>query len=518
LNFEPVLDLKLKCQSCGKISQGFKNCLDDYNYASTNWNTSKIQKIILGKLTENSYHKTCKLCRVTINEEFKNSKCIFTNYLANHHQLNPILILIMKCICKYQRKNIFSIPFETLRNDLKENMHNDQIPNDFITHTTDIITKLSKQNILKINPNFSVELITKINDFETSEKIIKIFEENEYFQIRLSDLIKNYTRGILKSDKKNDELDDEYDKLRENLNHIPTQRQFQNFLSLNPKLKVKFEQIYDDDYFQFLSVKREYIKGDGLLRDSLYDEYFAKCIAENSIIDHDELDKTGDYRIDDYLDIWTTIEKFEKKVHPIIESVLKHRKNYLLKRDSEFKEIGDDIVQLKKKFLGNYFHFGTINNHSSVHIFRYIIQLKISHLRFLRYYDGTSPGIFLQLVSDFFKLKNWIGIAPTVDEFAELTDPQPTNARLMELFGIDGTNSSRYSKFLKLLSINSTSENIVEQKEIQKQLFLEEFKSKSKDEQSQLINSTFDLNDKLSVQMKMYCPDKKELKKLLGIT
>ena len=59
---------------------------------------------------------------------------------------------------------------------------------------------------------------------------------------------------------------------------------------------------------------------------------------------------------------------------------------------------------------------------------------------------------------------------------------------------------------------------MVEQKEIQKQLFLVEFKSKSKDEQSQLINTTFDLNDKLSVQMKMYCPDKKELKKLLGIT
>ena len=167
---------------------------------------------------------------------------------------------------------------------------------------------------------------------------------------------------------------------------------------------------------------------------------------------------------------------------------------------------------------GNYFHFGTINNHSSVHVFRYIIQLKISHLRFLRYYDGTSPGIFLQLVSDFFKLKDWIGITPTIDEFIELTDPQPTNARLMELFGIDDTNSSRYSKFLKLLSINSTSENMVEQKEIQKQLFLVKIKLKSKDKQSQLINSTFDWNDKLSVQMKMYYPDKKELKKLLDIT
>ena len=58
---------------------------------------------------------------------------------------------------------------------------------------------------------------------------------------------------------------------------------------------------------------------------------------------------------------------------------------------------------------------------------------------------------------------------------------------------------------------------MVEQKEIQKQLFLVKIKLKSKDKQSQLINSTFDWNDKLSVQMKMYYPDKKELKNLLDL-
>jgi len=521
LNFDPLLDLKLKCQSCGIISQGFKNCLDDYNYTSTNWNSSKIQKAIESMLIttgEKKFKRTCKLCRVSITEEFRNSKCKFTNYLANHHQLNPILILMMKCIYEYQQKSVSSIPFETLRNDFKNYMQDDQIPNNFITHTADVVINLVKQNFIKINPNFTVQLITKITDVGTAEKIIKILEENENFKIRLSDSIKNYKRGIIQSNHVTDELDDEFDKLKQELGHIPTKRQYENILSVNPELKTKFQEQYDDDYLQFLNVKRKYIRSDEFLRDSLYDEYFAKCIAENSKISHEQLDETGDYRIEDYLDIWTTVEKFEKKVHPIIESVLKNRKNYLVKRDSEFKEIGNDILQLKKDFPGNYFHFGTINNHSSVHVFRYIIQLKISHLRFLRYYDGTSPGIFLQLVSDFFKLKDWIGITPTIDEFIELTDPQPTNARLMELFGIDDTNSSRYSKFLKLLSINSTSENIVEQKEIQKQLFLVEIKSKSKDKQSQLINSTFDWNDKLSVQMKMYYPDKKELKKLLDIT
>ncbi len=519
INFEPILDLKLKCTSCGIVSQGLENCLKDYYYKSTNWDTSKIQESILYMLKSEKFEKTCKLCRVSITEEFRNSKCKFTNYLANHHQLNPIRILMMKCIHEYQRKKISVIPFETFRNDIRNYMLDDQIPNDFITHTDAIVKQLTTQNFLRINPNYTVQFISKIDDFETSKSIINILEEDKSYKIRLKDSIKNYKQGSIQSSvTTQDELDDKYYKLKKELGHIPTKRQYRNILSLDPKLKIKFQQLYDDDYLQFLNIKREIIKDDEFLRDSLYDEYFAKCITENSKISHEQLDKIGDYRIEDYLDIWTTLEKFEKKVYPILESVLKNYADYYLKRDSEFKEIGDDILQLKKKIPSNYYHFDTIFKNSSVFIFRYIIQLKISHLRFLKNYDGEFPGVFLQLVSDFFKLKDWIGITPTIDEFIELTDPEPINARLMQLFGIENSNSHRYSKFLKLLLINQESSNEAEQKEIYKQVFLNKIKLFSKDDQSKLINSTFDYNNELSVQMKMYFPDKKELQKLLEIT
>ena len=50
------------------------------------------------------------------------------------------------------------------------------------------------------------------------------------------------------------------------------------------------------------------------------------------------------------------------------------------------------------------------------------------------------------------------------------------------------------------------------------QSFLNKIKLFTKNEQTKLINSTFDYNDELSVQMKMYFPDKKELQRLLAIT
>ena len=519
INFEPVLDLKLKCESCGIITQGFKNCLDDYNYKSDSWDTSKIQESVLSMLKRETFRKTCKLCSVAITEKFRNSKCNFTKYLANHHQLNPLLILTMKCIYDYQKENIFVVPFETLKNDIKNYMLDEQIPNNFISHTNMVIQQLVNKKLIKINPNYTIGFVTKITDFETPKLIIDILREDKNFKVRLNNLIKNYKQNpidhIITS---NDELEEKYYNSKKELGHIPTKRQFLNILSLEPELKIKFQQLYDDDYLQFLNNKREFIKDDEFLRDSLYDEYFAKCIIEKSKISHEQLYKTGDYRIEDYLDIWTTLEKFEKKIHPIIESVLKNYDDYHAKRDDEFKEIGDDLSQLKKKIPSNYYHFDTIFKNSSVDIFRYIIQLKISHLRFLKNYNGEFPGVFLQLVSDFFKLKNWIGVTPTIDEFIELTDPQPTNAHLMRLFGIKNSNSHRYSQFLKLLSINHVSDNKLEQKEIHQQVFLNKIKLFTKNEQTKLINSTFDYNDELSVQMKMYFPDKKELQRLLAIT
>ena len=78
-------------------------------------------------------------------------------------------------------------------------------------------------------------------------------------------------------------------------------------LNLDKNLKIEFTKQYQGNYKKFLNSKREKIKDDLELKDSLYDEYFEKCMKERSAITRDQLDAYGDYRIEDYEDIWGII-------------------------------------------------------------------------------------------------------------------------------------------------------------------------------------------------------------------
>ena len=188
---------------------------------------------------------------------------------------------------------------------------------------------------------------------------------------------------------------------------------------------------------------------------------------------------------------------------------------YHKKRDSEFEVISKDIQKLKKKMPSNYFHFETIRHHSKVKVFRYIIQLRITNLRFLQKYNGQNHGIFLQLLSDFYRLVKWIQIIPTKDEFMKLTGPL-TTGNLMEEFG---SNNSDYERFLEMISSEPPNSPSPEQREIMRDLIIDGLKKYDvkygKEKTLSLINSHLNPNEKLSVQIQMYFPNKIELKKIL---
>jgi len=213
--------------------------------------------------------------------------------------------------------------------------------------------------------------------------------------------------------------------------------------------------------------------------------------------------------------MWTTVETFEKKVEPVINDVLKYYDDFHNKRDSEFEAISKDIQELKKKRPSDYYHFETIKNHSKVRVFRYVIQLSISSLRYLQNYNGQNHGIFLQLVSDFFRLKNWIQTTPTKDEFTKLTGALATS-NFMKEFGIQ---NSDYERFLEMISIDISDSRSPEHREIMQEIIIDELKKycneHGKDKTLLLIDLPFNPNNKLSVQIKMYFPNTKELKKLL---
>jgi len=398
-------------------------------------------------------------------------------------------------------------------NDLKNRLSKKGISVEFFTHTVPAMEKLKNNNIIKIKPNLDIEFI-KITDLDTANKIINKLGSNNELKKRLQTIFNKYKNDdTLKIVNQLNDLDAFYYELKRELDHIPTERQFTS--NLDNKLETQFNNLYTSDYKKFLSNKREFLRDDGNLKDSLYEEYFEKCIREKSKISHKELDETGEYRLDDYKDMWTTVEKFEKKVEVVLNNVLEHYDELHNKRHSEFEAISDDIQKLKKKRPANYYHFETIRNDSKVKVFRYVIQLKISHLRYLQNYSGKNHGVFLQLVSDFFRLKEWIQTIPTKDKFTKLTGALSTS-NLMKEFGFQ---KSDYERFLEMIAIDAPELLSPEHQGIMRDIILEESKKyrdkHGKDKTLDMINLPFNPNDRLSVQIEMYFPNRKELEKLL---
>jgi superfamily II DNA or RNA helicase len=526
LSHKPIMDLKLKCQSCGVVSQGFDNCLIAYNYDHAygencaHKTQATLHSTIQGMLKENSYHQNCKFCRIVIPKILQTSDCIFTNYVAKNNKLDPIFILIAKFINEYQKNNKFIISFNILKNDIKNYISDSTLSDHFFTHTHPIMEKLAKDKILDITNTLGVKFI-QIKDFETLSKIISVLEENDNFKIRLKELIKKYRIDTIEFNPHGySQLDDAYFKLKKEIGHIPTKRQYLLHLETAPLLKTQFEQSFHGDYLQFLSLKREHIKDDQYLKDSLYDEYFAKCIQEKSRISHDQLDETGVYRLEDYRDMWTTIEKFERKVLPIVDWVLEFYEELSQNSQSELEVIRNDILELKRKIPSNYYHFETIKNNSSINISRYIIQLKISHLKYLKNYHGKFPTLFLQLVSDFFRLKEWINAIPIFEQFIQGTR-KSSLSNFMKVYGISNSKL-HYSNFLSSVLINNIAPITSEQKQVQQDLIinkLKEFSKQNGDNKTlELINSKFNFENELSVQLKIYFPDTKNIKKIFKST
>ena len=214
--------------------------------------------------------------------------------------------------------------------------------------------------------------------------------------------------------------------------------------------------------------------------------------------------------------MWGTVENFEQKTSIVLEDVLKHYDELRQNRDAEFEEILKDIQELKKKRPATFYRFDEIYQHSKLKVFRYVIQLKISHLRYLENYHRPNVGIFLQLVSDFFRLKKWIGRTPkSAEEFSKKTGTLATS-NFMKEFKI---TREGYEKFLHLIDVDFPEKEDPKVEQKMKEKTIEKLKKYEKDYEREktefFIDAVFNPNDELSVLIETYFPNKKELKKLL---
>ncbi|MDC0241909.1 DEAD/DEAH box helicase family protein [Candidatus Nitrosopelagicus sp.] len=509
MNIEPITNLWLSCQTCKNEIRGLKNCLKEFGYKSEKVSEKSFQDAVLKKLKENDFNRNCNLCR-TLRDYAAKSGCEFTKLIAKEHKLDPVFIFTINFIHGYQKEKR-KVVWKDLADDLK---NTPSLKGLDVSPNTSGIKRLISTKLLIIKNNNDLEFL-KIKNIDACGAVISKILNNPDVISRIENILKESKPRKKSSATYISDIDIFYSDLKKIFGHIPTERQFKN--KLNKKLENQFNEMYNNDYPRFIHQKHEHIAADQNLKDSLYEEYFEKCMKENQPITHEELDKYGEYHLDDYRQIWTTIEKFENSVYvkPVLKEVLENHKKYKKNRDSEWEEISKDILNLKKKQPANYYHYETIKTHSQLHVSRYICQMKISHLRFLKNYHGKDVGKFLQLVSDFFRLQKCIGVVPTKDEFTELTSSL-TTGNFMNEFGI---KEDDYLRFLKIISVDppdilGQSERI---KKIKKEILekLKKFEKKNGREKTEIYIDMFNPDVCLSVQIKKYFPIIDELKNLL---
>ena len=364
-----------------------------------------------------------------------------------------------------------------------------------------------------IKPNLSLEF-KKIIDLDSSKEILDVLLSSPQLEENLGKILeaapsKNKTEKL-------NPLRNYFDHLKESLGRSPTRRQFME--KIDPKLKRHLTTNYGGYYKKFLSDERIYLKDDLDLKDSLCDEYFEKCINEGERITRQQLDEYGEYRIEDYEDIWGSFEKFERRMgkdhtgNSILNNVLENYDEKRKIRDQEFEEISKDLANLKQKLGQNYNHFDTIWQHGGIRIFRYIIQLKISHLKYLNNYHGEYAGECLHIISDLFKLKKILQTTPSSMQFTDLTGTE-TTADFMKVF------NSNYDKLLEIIKLKQVEKTDPEHDKKMKNLVLEKMqsfcKNNGKEKALIYIDKRLDPNDELSILIHAYYPNKKELEKLL---
>jgi len=490
--------LRFKCLTCYEEGEGFENMTEFFG-------TEGNREIIQNALNDGSYPKHCLDCR-KLRKIAKYTKCGFCELFLQHHNYDPIFIIIANYANNSQIKKE-SPDFKDLQNELYENFKKN-VDKSYFDINNPIIKNMEKLRLLKIKGNLKIEF-KKILELKTLKKLIEISYQTQKRKKNGEEIIDKHKNAEI-LDTKSDNLRNFYSKLKKDYGHIPTKRQFHIAIREKEEWWKEFNQKFNANYDSLLDLYMEIIKDDEELKDSLYDEYFEKCMFVRDKITREQLDKHGKYRIIDYEEIFGSFDKFEQKLALNLKRVLDNYDQKKKETDKEFEEIGKDLKTLKEK-LGEWPHFEYIRIHSKIQIYRYIIQLKISHLQYLKNYNSENIGSFLRLVTEFFKLKEILLITPTNKQFTGLTSPVVTG-------DLGAAFNFNYNKFLETINVSLPSEKInsehveiMQEKTIKK---LKEIAEKDgKEKVISIIESAQNKSDELSISIKVWFEDVNSLKR-----
>lgn len=490
--------IKFKCITCQVEGEGYKNLM---NFFRDGYH----EEIINKKLNDGSFPTNCYNCRV-LRKIAKYTKCGFCELFLKHHNYDPVFIIIANLANNSQIKKE-SLYFKDLQNELY-NKFKKNIPNSYFNMNNPTIKKMIELGLLDIKDDLRIDF-KQIIEFPTLKKLIESSYQTDERERNGEKLI-NENKNIEILDTTSDNFRDWYGGLKITHGHIPTKRQFQAAISDKDEWWKEFKEKFNENYDDLLDIFGEIIKDDHILKDALFDEYFEKCIEVRDKITRDQLNDHGKYRISDYEDIFGSFSLFERKLENNLERVLTNYEQKKKEKDSEFEAIGNDLKYIKN-ILHRWPHFEDIRVHSRIGIYRYIIQTKISNLKYLKKYDGEEIGSFLRVTHEFLRLLRILECIPTEQQFKTLTSPVVTLA-------LHVSSHANYEEFLKVIdianlpSVKITSEHIekMQSKTINQLKMIE---SKNGSEQVIiLIESAENQFDELSISINAWFEDKNALK------
>lgn len=455
-------------------------------------------------LQAKTFPKNCADCRAM--DFAADSKCDFSILFFTSHRYDPIFNIFAKFAIENNSKNT-KIYYAGFKKFLDEKFEN-KLPITYFEHTCKSIRRLSESGLLKINPNFTLTW-AKISKPEILKNLIDLSQKSKKFNANLEKIKSNYVEINIQPI---DCLHELFKDMRKSLNHIPTRRQFCEKLNGDKQNKTDFISKWHNDYSSFLASMNEIIYDDNILKDEMIDEYFEKCIDVKRNITRDELDQYGAYRIEDYEEVFGSFQQFQKNWSATLKAVLD---NYDEKRnhsDEEISEIANDLNKIFR-ILGRWPNYEELQIHSSVGTFRYVIQMKISDLIYLKNIDTHHIDSLLRLIHEFFKLKEILKITPSQNQFTNLTSATVT-ADLSKVF------DWKYATMVAHLNedIPSDDEFSVHKQKMKDYVIeqLNEIKSKqniTSEKIFEIIDKPLNFNDELSILIHAWYDEKSELKK-----
>ena len=242
------------------------------------------------------------------------------------------------------------------------------------------------------------------------------------------------------------------------MGHSPTTRQFNELIKFDES-KSDFDKFYGGKFDLLLSELKINIEDDVDLQNLLFDEFFEKCLAEKKLISRIDLDEHGQFRIEDYREIFASYNTdFKSLVQKVLHKVL----SIPLEDDLSLKDILNDYSQVCNLKPGVTPTFNEINMYSKIGIEKYIQkQIPFSVISFLHenlnHYSEQELGSFLLVIVDFFKLRNILGSIPVEHVFLRYMS---TNEKKFYQHKF-----STIEQFFKHMGINSNLDIFTKQKQ-----------------------------------------------------